>query len=705
MKPMVFDLETSINDEIHGASGKSKLNDFYTLIYGTSPDAVIVEHKEKGFNRDASHIFNNCDLLIGHNLPFDCSYILDQFKTYIVSGGCIWDTQYAEYLLSGQRHTMASLAELQTIYLGEKYKRDRISALYKKGIGADKILSARNRCHRLFKEYEFYCYEDGSTTLNIFKQQYVKAKKCGMLSIISMYMKFLSSLILMQSEGLLVDRIKCESTLRDFKVKALEHMSNAEKLAATHWNDERLPKFNIQSPAHKSAVLFGGTIKCKVKREIGYTKKGDIKTKLFEEEVEVKGFGVNKGLTAETSVKGRYVTDTSVVNKIYNECGNKDAVEYCKQQKLAMNYNKMCSTYLEAFLNLSMSDILYPNFNHALTATGRLSSSNPNMQNIPSHGDMGDVLQGQFIAPEGYVCVSIDYSQLEIYIVAWLSGDQSLTNDLLIGTDMHIKRLSYAENKTYDEVYKLCKIDKVPGWDEKRSKAKTISYQKAYGASVKSLARTTKLTEETVQRIFDLEDEEYFKVKEFNDEVEKTAKQLRLPSLSRHFPAVKKKGGKNGKRFNKHGEELLPIYNDQEEMTFTNEVRTYGVYDSITGRKFTFEEFGRLKNNRVTKGLSKPQLMNYPIQGSAGDVVAAAVAELGLYVLSSNGQVKMVNTIHDSVWFYIKKNSLALHVYNICTIMKSPKLLIRKLPFEIPVEVKTGDNFGNMDVYDYGDLK
>lgn len=183
MYPLGFDLESSLGDKkLFGPSAKDPNNDFYTIQWGTNPDNVQVVHNMQGFKRQPPKKFleelNKATILIGHNIAFDIGYIwhLPEWKDFMKRGGEIWCTAQAEYLMSGQRHKFPSLAELQQIYLGKIIKEDRISYCFKKGIGADQILSARERCPRLFNLYEKYARDDVVTTLRIFKQQWLKAK-------------------------------------------------------------------------------------------------------------------------------------------------------------------------------------------------------------------------------------------------------------------------------------------------------------------------------------------------------------------------------------------------------------------------------------------------------------------------------------------------------------------------------------------------
>ena len=712
MKCFVFDTETSISKGPHGPHAKDPSNDFYTAIWGNRPDSVQIEHAPEGFKRNlpakAAEMLANCDIIIGHNLPFDLSYIyhcpifVDRLRT----GVKFWDTQVAEYCMSGQRHSFASLGELQYIYLGKKIKDDRISKLYKRGVGADVIMANAKRCPRLWRAYEAYSKADGVTTLQVFEKQYKKAKEMGMLKAIELEMQYMTCLVMVSNTGIHVDVDKCQRTLRNFKLQTVDLMQQATKIVEKYWVHEDLPPFNIQSNTHKSAMLFGGDVKVKVKRPNGFYKDGREKTKFFEELVQVKGFGLPTHLSTPSKNEGLFATGADIIEKIYKDPSISEEVkEYCRLQKEAANLGKMCSTYLEPFLNLSINGVLYPNYNNTMTITGRLSSSKPNLQNVPSKGGMLEHIQGQLVAPQGYKCVSIDFSQLEIYVQAYLTQDKALTNDLLSGIDFHVLRLSYAEDMPYNEVFKLCKIDKVPEWESKRSKAKTISYQKAYGASPKSLAKTTEIDEEIIKKIFEKEDINYPNVQIFNDWVLQDIKENAVVSTMRMLPKAKKTGGVNGKKWHA-GCELLPIQQQDGSILYDKEeLRHVGYYTAVTGRRYSFEEMCRLDRlGRMQKGYSSTQTKNYFIQGTAGVVMSAVSVGLMPFILERNN-VQMVNQIHDSIWFYIKDDEdLPLTIQKIKDIMENVPKLFREcldieVPFKFKVDVEIGSTFANTEPY------
>lgn len=709
LKFMVLDFETSISQGPHGGEAKDPSNDFYTVIWGNKPDNIVIEHKEGGYSRtlpqNAVAMLNCTDVLIGHNIGFDLSYIwhTEELRNFLLRGGQIWDTQVAEYLMSGQRHAMASLAELQLLYLGQKIKEDLISSIFSKKVGANVIIKSRMLAPDLWETYESYCKGDGESTFKIFIKQYEKVKSMNMLNVVKLYNRYLLSLLMIQNTGLNIDRKKCEHTLRRFRLEANKELAKASSIIEPMW-DSRLGEFNINSPKDKSAILFGGTYVIQEKELVGKFKNGNDKYKLVDKEIHIKGFGLPLDLTSPSEIAGRYKTDVKVVTKIAEQSTNAKAKEYCILQRLAMNYQKMCSTYLEPFLNLSVNGKLYPRYNNTITVTGRLSSSSPNLQNVPSKGEMGEAIQEILCAPEGWVCVSADYAQLEIYVLAYLSQDPVLLKDLLDGIDFHIKRLAYAEDMEYNEVYKKCKIEKLPEWELKRSNAKTISYQKAYGAAPKSLARTTGLPEEVIRKIFEREDIEYQGVTDFNATVLEEVNKNKKISQEAHLPRYKKLGGKHGKRF-VAGCELLPIFDKDGNVVYDeNQLRHLGYYKCVTGKRYAFEEVGRLTYHGLKRGFSHTETKNYQIQGTAGDVQAASSANLLGLLLKHADKVKMVNEIHDSKWFIVKES----HLNEIIKIIKDKmedvpgnfkKYLDVDMPFKIPVDFKIGKDFGKMESY------
>lgn len=710
MKPIVLDLETTINKHEYWEHSRNPLNDFVSVIYGDHPERISVLHEENGFHRTLpANVLKGFDVLVGANLSFDLGYIWHdrQWQEFLsIESNTILDVQEAEYILSGQRHKYASLSELQEIYLGQRIKEDRISKLFKRGIGADVIIKNKARCRRLFALYETYCYGDGSSTLRIFAAQYRRAKKEGCLRLIQSRMKGKLAIIMMENTGLHIDVVKCEKQLRDFRLLSLDYLQQAIEFASVHW-DERLGTFNINSPKQKSAMLFGGTFYVNEKVEDGLYKNGNVKYKTIQIPLHIKGFGVDKRYTRPASREGEYSTDEKVLNTIYDNSANKEAIEYCKMQKLAMRCSKMAETYLAAFLNRNIDGVILPTFNTNETKTSRLSAKNPNFQNIPKKDkELRVKISGQLVAPEGWKCVSIDYSMLEIYVSAMLSNDLTLINDLQNGLCLHCQACSWfprlSQGKTYEEIYHLAKVLKDPDWELLRSKAKGVNFKRFYGGGAKSTAALEGLPVEDVQEMYQAVDEKYSTLKEFNDTLYNNLIPNQKLSRRIHFSA-----SDASKRKFEHGIELLPIYDNNNVVRYmSGEYRHYSGFTTILGHTFNFEEIGNLdKFGRLRRRYSTTETKNWHIQGTAGDIVQLALAECMYYVLKNKEEVQLVRTIHDSIEFYVKKDKLSLHIPQLESIMKGVRHLCKKyleveVPFDYEVETEIGDNFGEMTTWE-----
>lgn len=744
LKILGLDLESSTGGKVFGPDPKDPTNDFYSLIVGTTPTQVDVYHKEMGYKRILNYDLTTIDLIVCHNAAFDISYIWENtgFQEFIKRGGSIWCTAQAEYALTGQRHKFPSLAELQLKRLGIKTKETRISKLFKAGIGAQSIIKAKDRCKRVWKLYNHYCKDDVSSMLKIFAIQYREAKERGMLNVCKLHMKALLGVISMQKTGMHLDTTLCEKRLQELKIKAVECLKEATDIIKPLW-DERLGEFKINSPKHKSAILFGGWVTYKVKEQCGWTKGTPLfrtklelveyydeendnyytvlekvreisgykvepkpKYKTIEKSLYIEGFELPRDLTDESKVEGRYVTDVGVINKIYKYSSNKLAVEYCKKQKEAMNYQKICSTYLEAFLKYQINGVLYPKYNTTLTVTSRLSSSQPNFQNMPASGEMFEVIQGCLAAPDDSVCVSIDFSQLEPYTTALITGDKNLTNDLLNGVCLHCRAVSWvpsmSEGKTYEEIYQLAVVEKDPKWVLKRKKAKGINFKRAYGGGAKSLAEAEDLLVEDVQAVFDGQKEAYPRVEQFYENLYENLKNNERVSRESDFANRDRAG-----RVFDRGLELLPIFTqgkDKPEYK-TGEYRHYGTYTTRFGAMFCFEEVGRWdKYGKLKRGYSTTETRNYWVQGSAGNIVEMAIAECFDYTLQ-NPDVKMVRQIHDEIGFYVKKDTMHLTIPKLCSIMEdvisnTKKYFKQDVDFNFKTEAKSGKTFADLEVYD-----
>lgn len=714
MKVLSLDTETSIQKGHWGADARCPDNDFYTMIWADHPDNVEMAHQPSGFSRqlpeEVCSKLEITDYIVGVNLGFDLRLMWNhnpELKNYFIRGGRLWDCQVAEYILTAQQHCFASLGELQEKYLGQEQKVDRISRLYQKKIGADRIIAAKRRCPRLWTLYEQYCTIDGVSPLHIFKAQYMKAKEEGMLNIIILYQDYLTALINISSTGIKVDLDRINDLEILYQQKHLDSLEKAQDILKKVWTDPRLPEFKVSSTDDRSLALFGGVKSVKIKTQVGFYQNGNPKFKQIPKDIEVKGFGVDKSLTKEAKKLGVYSTAAEYIDKIKDNSKNQHVIDFCTHQADANHYSKMITTYLHGLKKWCVNNYLYPKFNNCLVPTGRLSSSEPNVQNQPKHSDFGKLLHEVFVAPGGYICVSIDYCQLEMWGKGYVSQDKKLLADLLNGIDFHCKYMSYYIGSDYETCFRKAKIEKIPEWVDHRSKAKTVNFRMGYGGGVKSMAKATGLREDDVKNIFKGEAEEYPEAAGFGEKVKSVAEHNKRPSEYCNIPYVMRKS----RKFTENGYELMPKFDKEGKLIYTNisDIRFIGYWQSPTGKKYHFiEEPGtNYRTGKPQASIPLTRTKNYFCQGIAADIQAATTAELLKACLTRPDKIKMINEVHDSKWFYIKEDEKDVIIPWIVEIMEDiPKIFLRrfglKVPFKFPVDVEIGNNFAEMHTYNIG---
>ena len=240
----------------------------------------------------------------------------------------------------------------------------------------------------------------------------------------------------MEKRGMLIDRKYFSELKSEYTIEVQRLEQEIYALAGK--------EFNLNSPIQLSEILFGSLL---------LPTKGIKKTSR----------GYSTGAKELEKLKDLH----PIINKI---------TEYREVAKLL-------STYIIPIPDLAdPSDRIHTTFTQNVTATGRLSSQNPNLQNIPVRTDEGKRIRTGFVAPEGKVLVSADYSQFELRLAAILSGDKALINDFNSGTDIHTKTASEAFNIPIEQVTK----------DQRRA-AKVINFGILYGMSVKGLSEATKM--------------------------------------------------------------------------------------------------------------------------------------------------------------------------------------------------------------------
>lgn len=705
MKPIAFDSETTISDTIHGPSGKYQGNRIVTAIYGTNPDKIILSHEISPIGADLSEflaMIQECTHIIGHNLKFDLWYVWKEplFQQWLINGGKIWDCQLAEYVLTGQQHKTARLEELEEKHLGQKQKVNEISELYKKGVGADRILNDPQYAYN----YNKYCIQDGRSTLLVFKQQYIIAKKKKLLNSVALANDYLLALIQTETTGILLDIPLAESLQKEWNIQSIKCMQQAQEYIKELWNDPYLPEFKPKSPNHRSAVIFGGKVKSETKEKIpvGTFKNGNIKYKTQDRYVSIKGFGVRPDGVPQLKKEGLYYsTDQSIIDKIAEDTDNEKFKSYVKCIQDANRYSKAASTDIKGLLDYQIDGKLHPNFNNTLTKTTRISSSDPNMQNKSKHSTLGKAVHKLFIAPRGWACLQADFGQLEIWVAAWLSGDESLMHDLISGVDMHCKRAGYIHNKDWTEVKAL--VSQSEEWKELRSAAKEFSYQRAYGAGIAALVERTGLSKEQLQTIVDKEEQDYPKAAKFWKEVERQVKNTAVPSKIIDIATLSRP---------KHqvcGYELLPIFDKNDDVSYNEEyIRKIGYYKAPTGRIYGFPYTGSTKFGKLRVGPMYTHMKNHPIQGMGSEIQGATSYALLKACLTKPDKIQMINEIHDSKWFYVRQDVLTQCAKYIHDTMSRVDILFKErfgidLPFKFPVDLEVGPNFGELKNYNIGD--
>ena len=257
--------------------------------------------------------------------------------------------------------------------------------------------------------------------------------------------------------------------------------------------------------------------------------------------------------------------------------------------------NKLYSTYTLNLLEYAKDGRIHTEFKQTGTATGRLSSSNPNMQNIPQKGEYAEILRSSFVAKSGFKLVSLDYSQIELRILAHLSEDENLIKAFNENKDIH--------TMTAQKIFHLSSSDEVT--HEIRRIAKAVNFGILYGLSSFGLARDTKVTRKEAQSFIDGYFALYPKVKIFIDEIIK-------------------------------------------------QTREKGYCSTILGRKRNIHDINSRNANIRTR--AERMAVNAPIQGSAADIIKLAMIECDKYIKENGIDAKCILQIHDELIFEVNEN-------------------------------------------------
>lgn len=613
---------------------------------------------------------------------------LDAWMDFVANGGSVWDCQLAEFLLEGmvQEAHMLSMEEMAPRY-GGSLKHDEVKAMWEAGMDTPEIPRDTLMTYLMGGQHkgEFIDGDIGNTR-KIFLGQYQRARESGQLRSIWLNMGSLLATTEMERNGMYVDKplglelaAKLATECAELKAKLEEYVP-----------EEVREYFSWTSRFHKSALIFGGVMKyskrvittdddgkpvyfqkkvlCRERVDgllvaednwrddeeyVTYKsgkQKGEYKTKQVSvDDVErgpksamrdftypLPGFTEPKKSWESRSDPGVYSTASDIIE----ELGSRD-IPFLKDLSQLAKMTKDLGTYYitgdeddpskqKGMLTLVQPDsIIHHSLNHTSTVTARFSSSNPNLQNIPkgNKSDVKTLFVSRFGA-DGFICQS-DFSALEVYVQAILTDCTQLIADLRAGLDMHCVRVGQKEGIPYEEAYDKCKVQELPEWDLKRTKAKAFSFQRAYGAGKAKIAVSTGMAEDEVQALIDAENARYPEIEPYYVALTERIMKSRWPTskIIDHpdFPGLKAQLGR--------GE------------AFTPDGKRYVWAESPTP-KFLAEK-GTLAS------FSPTEIKNYMVQGEGGEWAKAAMwlaVRMFYKRRNFNNRALLVNQVHDAVY-------------------------------------------------------
>jgi DNA polymerase-1 len=466
-------------------------------------------------------------------------------KYGITIKGKLFDTMIAHYLINpDMRHNMDVLSET---YL--KYAPKSIETLIgKKGKNQ---LSMRDVNLEDIKEY---AAEDADITFQlkeVFSPILDKAETKKLFEEIEI--PLIPVLAAMEMEGINLDADFLKSMATDMQKEIADFEQKIYETAGE--------KFNLASPKQLGEILFD-------KLKIGGAKQKKTKT-------------------------GQYATGEEVLSYLANEHQIvKDILDWRQMVKLQ-------NTYIDALPNQvdKKTGRVHTDYMQTVAATGRLSSNNPNLQNIPIRTERGRLIRKAFIArDENYTLVSADYSQIELRIIAALSGEENMIKAFQNHEDIHRSTAAKVFNVPLEQVTK-----------EQRSNAKTVNFGIIYGVSAFGLSNQTSLSRSESAALIDA----YYKT---------------YPRLKSYI---------------------------QEQIDFA---RNHGYVQTVLGRRRYLKDINSA--NAVVRSAAERNAVNAPIQGSAADIIKIAMINIYKKLTSENWKSKMLLQVHDELVFDVHNSEL-----------------------------------------------
>ena len=479
---------------------------------------------------------NPQSLKIAHNFKFD--YIMLR-RAGLKIKGPVFDTMIAGYLLdASQKLKMDTLAKKYLNY--EPISIEKLIGSGKKQKTMDQIPP---------EQVTTYACEDADITLRLYEVLHKMLEK-DELSDIAEELEFplMEVLADMEMKGVLVDKEmlgKFSKTLRDDLI-ALEKEIYGK--AGT--------EFNINSPKQLGEILFD-------KMDLPAGKK---------------------------TKTGQYSTAEAVLTKL--------AAKY-QMPDLILEYralSKLKSTYVDALPKLIDEDTgrIHTDFNQSVAATGRLSSSNPNLQNIPIRTKRGREIRKAFIAEDGFKLLSSDYSQVELRVIASIAEDENMMQAFKNDEDIH--------SRTAKEIFSLDSLDEVNA--DHRRKAKEVNFGIPYGVSAYGLASRLGISNEEGKEMID----QYFE----------------------RFPGI------------------LEYINETKQFA-----KEHGYVKTLMGRRRYIPQIN--SSNWNVRGFAERTAINMPIQGTAADIIKKAMIDIHNFIEKENLDTRMLLQVHDELIFEVPK--------------------------------------------------
>ena len=481
-------------------------------------------------------IYENPNTLkVGQNIKYD----LEVLRNYgIALQGPLFDTMVAHYLLQPElRHNMDFMAE---VYLN--YETVHIDAL----IGP-KGKAQKNMRELAPSEVYNYACEDADITLQLKNVLQPKLVEAGVERLFNeVEMPLIPVLAEMECNGVRIDTAALKETSQVFTERMLQLEQEIYQAAGK--------TFNVASPKQVGDILFG--------------------------EMKI----IDKPKKTKT---GQYVTSEEVLQTLRSK---HPIVAHILDYRAL---KKLLGTYVDALPKLinPRTGHIHTSFNQAVTATGRLSSSDPNLQNIPVRGEDGKEIRKCFIPEEGCEFFSADYSQIELRVMAHLSQDANMLDAFREGYDIHAATAAKIYNKPVSEVTR-----------DERTKAKRANFGIIYGITVFGLADRLNIERAEAKQLID----GYFKM----------------------FPQVQQ-------------------YMEQAKET----ARANGYVETFFHRRRYLPDIN--SGNATVRAIAERNAINAPIQGSAADIIKVAMVRIFQRFQRENIRSKMILQVHDELNFSV----------------------------------------------------